>query len=156
MERSRGWARSAVSRAKKRVGGTAFAFKLTLLLGLAGFALAWPHDVWLLRVFLPDDLNHRFDASPDLLWVKPAGLFLLRVRLTALATSLGVAPIFAAEMWLLLCHELRARSRRWLALPFALATAGVVVTAAAAARAVPIPRLIAFAQAVDAALVHGS
>ena len=158
MERSRiGWARSAVSRAAKRVGGTALRFKLTLLCAIVGFAIAWAHAWWLLRVWLPDDFNTWFHASrPNLLWAEPGSVFLARVRIAAMTTALGVAPVFAAEMWLLVCEELRARSRRWLALPFAIATAGVVVAAAAAARAVPVPRLIAFGQALDAALEHGS
>jgi Sec-independent protein secretion pathway component TatC len=156
MERSRGWARSAVSRAAKRVGGTAWSFKFTLICAVVGFALAWGHAWWLLRVWLPDDFNEGFPARPNLLWAEPGSVFLARVRIAAVTTALGVAPVFAAEAWLLLCDRLRTYSRRWIALPFAIATAGVVVAAAAAARAVPIPRLLAFVQAIDGALEHGS
>src|SRR6186997_616826 len=99
MERSRiGWARSAVSRAAKRVGGTALRFKFTLLCAVVGFVLAWAHAWWLLRVWLPDDFNTWFHASrPNLLWAEPGSVFLARVRIAAVTTALGVAPVFAAE-----------------------------------------------------------
>jgi len=145
MERSRiGWARSAVSRAAKRVGGTAVELKFTLLCACVVFALAWSHAGWLLRIWLPADLLGFGASRPNLLTWSPADLFLAQIRIAALATALAVSPVFAAEAWLFLCRLLRARSARRLTLPFALITASVALLDIVVVRAVPLPRFILY------------
>lgn len=140
MERNHlGWARSAVSRAAKRVGGTALHFKFTLLCACVVFALAWPHAWWLLRAWLPDEGLGFGGSQPNPLMWTPANA---HVRIAALATALTVSPVLAAEAWLFLCRVLDARSARRLALPFALVTASVAILDIVVVRAIPVPHLI--------------
>jgi Sec-independent protein secretion pathway component TatC len=145
MEQSRiGWARSAVSRAAKRVGGTALELKFTLLCACVVFALAWAHAWWLLRVWIPAEGLGFGGSQPNLLMWSPANPFLARVRLAALTTALAVSPVFAAEAWLFLCRLLDARSARRLTVPFALVTAGLALLDIVVVRAIPLRRFILF------------
>lgn len=148
MERSRlEWARSAASRAAKRVGGTVWSFKFTLLCAGVACALAWAHAGWLLHVWLPELGRPVTGSAPTLVASGPADELLPRVRVVALTTGVVAAPVLAAEAWLFVCNALGSRSARRFALPFALATAGVVALGIVVVRAVPLPRMILFQRA---------
>ena len=124
-------------RAFDRALSIAKQFRFTLLAACVVVAAASPRADDLLLLWLEDAPLGAWGRPlrPQLVLSGDSSLFFERVHVIALTTGVLIAPVFAANLWLFVCRTAGAPSARWLALPFALVTAGIAVASIAAARA---------------------